>query len=183
MAQPFCEFLVKQSYFLFPNSLFTLLSFFYFIFGSTCGTQKFPDQGWKLHHRSDNTESLTIKPSGNSLIPFILAFHFCLFVFSGYSLFIFLRCLFFPLKFLRFSTCLSWWKHSSNVKWLSHNSWLWALFTQVVLVLWWALLWGHPIGNHLLHCNAPIALLHFSRREPTNHLSGIPVAKCRNYAE
>jgi len=41
------------------------LSFFFF-FGYTCGMQKFPGQGLNLSHSSDNTESLTPRPPGNS---------------------------------------------------------------------------------------------------------------------
>lgn len=62
--------------------------------------------------------------------------------------------LFFP-KSLCFGICLSRWRHSSNVKWLSHNSWLLVLSTQMGLVCWWDLLWGHQAGIHLLHCRAP----------------------------
>ena len=35
-------------------------------FGRTCGIWKFPGQGWNLHHSSDNIESLTAPPPGNS---------------------------------------------------------------------------------------------------------------------
>lgn len=63
-------------------------------------------------------------------------------------------------KFFCFGVCLSWWRHLSNVKWLSHNSSLLTLCTQMGLDPWWALLWGGQAGVHLLYHRAPKC--HFS---------------------
>lgn len=48
---------------LLPLLFFCLI---FFCFGHAYSIHKFPGQGWNLSHKSDNTESLTARPPGNS---------------------------------------------------------------------------------------------------------------------
>ena len=53
------------------TTLHWMLYFFILFFGHACGMQKFPNQGLNPSHLSENTESLTPRPPGNSLQSFI----------------------------------------------------------------------------------------------------------------
>ena len=65
IEQPVCICVCVYTYkYIYIHTYFFL--FFFFFFGCACGMQKFPSQGSNARRSSDNAESLSARPPGNS---------------------------------------------------------------------------------------------------------------------